>query len=263
LNPELDVASVAALTFDFGNTLMVDPEPNATRRARLDDLASWLRECGFSVPEARIEAALESADAAQDRATDAATEFGAGAAIDHVLDRLGVRAGPVEEALLRRRFEDPQPERSLEPVDGVAEALGDLRRAGIHLGIVSNLGYRPARVMQRNLERANLSKFFEPDAVVFSDEVGMRKPNVNIFQIALDALGTSAARAAHVGDSKTYDVSPAREAGMKTIRFCGVRDDDSDGPEADLVVSSFEDLRRLDWGSKTGARGRRTRPARR
>ena len=263
MTPTIDVGGLEALTFDFGNTLMVDPEPDETKSARLDDLASWLRERGVAIPRARIEAAFASAETAQNRATEAATHFGAAAAIDHILDDLGVTADRHAKALLCRRFEDPRPERPLEPVDGVAEALADLQGAGIRLGIVSNLGYRPARVMRRNLQHASLAKFFEPAAVVFSDEVGMRKPNANIFQIALDALGTSPVHAAHIGDSKTYDVSPARDAGMKAIRFRGVHDDDGDGAEADLVLSSFDELRRLDWRSKSGPRRGATRPSRR
>src|SRR5207249_2916452 len=83
---------------------------------------------------------------------------------------------------------------------------------------------------------AALIEHFEPAALVFSDEVGVYKPDPRIFQAALGALGAEPSEAAHVGDLRFTDVAGARAVGMRAIRFSGGRDDEADGPEADVVI---------------------------
>lgn len=60
------------------------------------------------------------------------------------------------------------------------------------------------------------------DHVFCSASVGLRKPDPQIFLMALDALGASPAEAAMVGDSLTADIMPAKSLGMTT---CWIRGD--------------------------------------
>jgi putative hydrolase of the HAD superfamily len=81
------------------------------------------------------------------------------------------------------------------------------------LGIVSNFAI-PECVL-RLLQRHGLDTFF--DAVVVSGAVNKRKPSPEIFQKALETLGTSASEAVFVGDTLDADIQGAKNAGMKTI----------------------------------------------
>jgi len=57
--------------------------------------------------------------------------------------------------------------------------------------------------------------------LVDSAEVGCTKPAPRIFQLALGALGVSAAKATFVGDSLPRDMAGARGVGMPHIWLVG------------------------------------------
>ena len=111
--------------------------------------------------------------------------------------------------------------------------------------------------MTLQLEANGLMEFFDRRAVIRSDEVGARKPDPRIYLACLRALGVPPNRAAHVGDVKAKDVAGARDLGITTVRYTGIRDDPNEGPEADIVLSSFEQLEEaLGLASPAQARSR-------
>jgi putative hydrolase of the HAD superfamily len=96
-------------------------------------------------------------------------------------------------------------------------------------------------VLRDRLDREGLLAPFE--ALGFSDETGWYKPAPEAFLPVLGALGVNdPARAAHVGDRRNTDVAGARALGMRSVRYTGFRDDVGDGPEADVVIASHDDL---------------------
>jgi putative hydrolase of the HAD superfamily len=56
-------------------------------------------------------------------------------------------------------------------------------------------------------------------AVVDSAHVGAEKPDARIFRAALEAVGVTADRAVHVGDSIHFDVEGAVAAGVRAFHF--------------------------------------------
>ena len=92
--------------------------------------------------------------------------------------------------------------------DGVREALGRLRDAGLVLAVVSN----SEGTIEAMLEEVGLRPFF--GAVVDSTVVGVAKPDPRIFHMALDRLRVAPAEAIMVGDSPTGDITGARSAGI-------------------------------------------------
>jgi FMN phosphatase YigB (HAD superfamily) len=236
-NPPLGV------TFDFGNTLVSEPDADAAPAARLRHLTEWLGRQGLS----RAEDALAEAFAAAARAAEETwradrRHVDAAASVARILAHLEVDSSPADQAPLITLLEDPLPGPRMAAVDGAAATLERLRSRGIRLGIVSNLAWGPGRVMRRQLEHVGLLQFFEPRAVAFSDEVGFVKPHPAIFEAALAGLETPPERAAHVGDLRLTDVAGAAALGIRTIRFAGIYDDTSDGPEADVVIERLSDV---------------------
>jgi putative hydrolase of the HAD superfamily len=61
------------------------------------------------------------------------------------------------------------------------------------------------------------------DSVVCSDKVGLRKPDPEIFRLALADLGVDPERAAMVGDSLVSDIMPAKALGLTTVWIRGDR----------------------------------------
>jgi putative hydrolase of the HAD superfamily len=82
------------------------------------------------------------------------------------------------------------------------------------------------------------------EVLAFSDEVGVPKPHERMFRRALDGISVSPEAAVHVGDLKRTDIAGARAIGMGSVRFNGIYDDESEGPEADVVIRSMPELPR-------------------
>jgi putative hydrolase of the HAD superfamily len=115
--------------------------------------------------------------------------------------------------------------------DSTHALLDSLRSRGLKLGLVSN-AFDPPALLHRDLEQMGLAERL--DAVVFSSEVGRRKPDPLIFETALERLGVDPARALFVGDRRYEDVKGASELGMRTVLALWFRADEDDrGAEPD------------------------------
>lgn len=114
---------------------------------------------------------------------------------------LGVAPGN----LMGRIFADLRPEPAL---IGAAQAA---RRAGVKVGILSNsVGADPWDLY------AGYELDLRYDAVVISERHGLRKPQPEIFQLALDRLELAAEECVFVDDTEQYLVTAA-ELGFATV----------------------------------------------
>lgn len=138
---------------------------------------------------------------------------------------------PVEEALLHSN-----PPR---PVAGVPAVLSRLV-GRYRLGLISDVGLTPGRVMREFLRRDGLLHHF--DALTFSDEAGLTKPQAGVFLRTLAALGAPPEEAAHVGDLPQTDLVGARDVGMHAILFLGVSHREDGRPLADAVFEHYAEL---------------------
>jgi len=89
--------------------------------------------------------------------------------------------------------------------------LGD---RGVKRGICSNAPF-PGAMMRRQLRANGLAELM--DAVVFSSDVGRRKPAPEVYRAALDAIGTAAERTLFVGDRVREDYEGPRALGMRAV----------------------------------------------
>jgi HAD superfamily hydrolase (TIGR01549 family) len=105
-------------------------------------------------------------------------------------------------------------ERGWQPVKGALELLAAVRDAGIKVAIVTN---NLRREQSAKLARCRLDAYV--DVLMTSEEVGIPKPAVRIFQAALDRLGVAAEDALMLGDSWTADIEGGRAAGLRVVWF--------------------------------------------
>ncbi len=131
-----------------------------------------------------------------------------GRLIDAVLMASGGVAAPV--ALHRQLFEAFADPALWRVYDDVPPMLERWRAAGLQLAVVSNFDSRLAGV----LAGLGLAECFA--TVVVSSHAGAAKPSARPFQLALEALGVTAAQAWHVGDSPEDEVG-ARAAGLRCL----------------------------------------------
>lgn len=94
------------------------------------------------------------------------------------------------------------------------ETLADIRRRGMKIGLVSNTVW-PGALHREELERFGILEFF--DHLLFSTDLGVRKPHPQIFQAALEALNVAPHEAVFVGDRFPEDVAGAQGVGMRGV----------------------------------------------
>lgn len=95
--------------------------------------------------------------------------------------------------------------------DDVIPVLSGLKQEGFTVGLITNIEYD----MEPLLRELGLSPIL--DLVATSREVGVAKPDPEIFRFALERAGTDPDDSVHVGDSYTVDVEGARAVGINAI----------------------------------------------
>lgn len=230
-----------AVTFDCWNTLLREEDWEEAHRRRADALFHAARETGARVEPEQAAAAF---DRAWQRHVDlwiAGVASGARDVAGWAMHELGALTHGPSFELLVAHFEHASHSSRVVPVDGAVETVERLARAGVPCALICDTGLTPGRVVREHLARLGMIPGLR--AQLFSDEVGVPKPNPRIFAAALGALGVGAAGAVHVGDLRRTDVAGARGVGMTSVRLAAAHDDPSPLPEADHVADSHAALR--------------------
>ncbi|HTY78389.1 MAG TPA: HAD family hydrolase [Candidatus Bathyarchaeia archaeon] len=233
------------MTFDFWQTLVEDSPDNLARQRarRIEAIAQSVRRAGHGLDLAQAEAVYEHSERVLherfwSRDRDPLIADQVRLVLDLARPGLGARldGSMLEEAI--RGYIDPVLHFPPALHPGAAEAVTELAARGIALGIVSNTGRTPGIILRQVLDRYGLLRHFS--VVSYSDEVGYRKPDAEIFRRTLAGLGAEARHAAHVGDNPDADVTGAQGAGMRGVHLAaGGR---PAAAHADLVVADLGHL---------------------
>lgn len=92
--------------------------------------------------------------------------------------------------------------------------LHRLEQRGIRRGVCSNAPF-PPEMMRRQVASNGLTPLL--DAIVFSSEVGRRKPAPEMYRAALQALGTRPERTLFAGDRVREDYEGPTALGMRAV----------------------------------------------
>jgi FMN phosphatase YigB (HAD superfamily) len=258
---------VAAITIDFGNTLVRVDRPGL--RSVVEHTGEALEGHGLIRDRAAFLAAW-----AEERERQFREEVPAFREVDipqravRVLARLRGMAPPPADV----RWDDASAATHVEPaeVDLVVESysaafvnrmtpvadatasLTALAGRGFELAILSN--WPLGRTVDRFTEAQGWTPLLK--AIVVSQRVGTIKPHPSIFRAAEDALGlgeTDRSRILHVGDDWAADVVGARRAGWRVAWLRGRQEDtplptSEPGDDLDLDGSVQPDLEIDDLG---------------
>jgi len=111
-------------------------------------------------------------------------------------------------------------------------------KKNFQLGLITN---GAPDIQGAKIAGSNLASFFE--TIVISGDHGFGKPDLRIFQLALQRLQVAAHEAVMIGDSLNRDVAGARDAGIRTIwinRYNRTLTDSH--PVPDFVLTDLRDL---------------------
>lgn len=131
-----------------------------------------------------------------------------------------------------------------ELVHGAVEVLERIKDRGLMVGLISDVAWGlPSEFPLRDMKHFGLEQYF--DDMVFSTDVGLRKPHPKVFKIALSNLGVSASDAIYIGNSPFHDIKGAQGVGMKAVlkrsNNCLLEDD----VVPDHVVSELREIESL------------------
>lgn len=123
-------------------------------------------------------------------------------------------------------------------VEAVMRPLAD---TGLTLGIIT--AGRQIKQAEK-LIRLNLYRYLTPYALFISDQIGISKPNVKLYQRACADLGLDPTETMHVGDNPANDITPPRSLGMITVlnRRGGKYANDECPDPPDYVITNFYQL---------------------
>lgn len=222
--------------FDLGDTL-VDNHPldeAAARRAIARGFELWLRRRAtregddFSPDErARlagvdgdrlVQAAREGLAEAAQLQWPAGREGSSQAVFARVRAELAAASGLVASPAELEEVYLKASQARQRALPGAVELLRSLKAAGVRTGAVSNCIFS-REPMEAHLRSQGLAQWL--DRVVYTSEVGWRKPRPEPFWVALGALGAAAGEAVFVGDNLAVDMVGATGAGLAGLWLWG------------------------------------------
>ncbi|MER7560644.1 HAD family hydrolase [Nocardioides sp. NPDC126508] len=210
----MDEAGVRAVLFDLHDTLVPSGHPaehDAVARAMGADLGV--------APDAFAAAVAETFD---ERVR------GLMADVHHTVRYLARRVGgsPTESQVERAIARLLDYSLSLHAATWALPALKSLRKRGFRLGLVADCSAETVAIWPQSPLADHL------DAVSFSCQTGVRKPDSGAYLVAAAALEVPTGECVYVGDGADHELSGAETVGMRAVRFrAGALEED---PASDL-----------------------------
>ena len=219
---------IRGITFDFGGTIVTGGlQKDAFQQALLD----YLNSLGYVGGEMELKTVMRRMLISLTRVRHQNREMRLEDLYTGVLCSFGI--DPEREVLdhihhLYTRFF------KTEVISGV-EQIFQILKVHFSLAIISNA---MSDVPRYTLKKAGLDAYFK--SIVLSRDLGVRKPDSEIFNFTLFNLGITNHDAIHVGDSMEQDVQGAQNAGMKAIWIMGEKANRHVKP--DYIIKSIEEL---------------------
>jgi HAD superfamily hydrolase (TIGR01549 family) len=237
--------AIKAISFDFWHTLFTE-QPGAFRlyqHRRRNLLAELFPQHGSRIETDLTRACSIEAERHQRIWKEEHRTLPAAERVSAILNHLDVAVSEPMLATIVARFEEGILEHPPVLIAGAREALSNLA-GSYRLGIISDVGFSPGRVLKKVLADNDLLDLF--DSLVFSDEAGRAKPHIQVFERTARSLSAQPEEMVHVGDLERTDIMGARQAGYRAIRFTGITPmEEGETTVADFVTDDLTDIPRL------------------
>ena len=208
LEPSMTIRPLKAIFFDIDDTLFSTTE--FAEQARTEAIRAMIRN-GLRVSER--DALYELKEVINEFSSNYSHHF------DKLLNRFPREAyAGVNPAVLvaagmvayhQTKFED------LKPHPDVVEVLEILSREDLVLGVITaGLTIKQAE----KIVRLDVYRFLHPEAIFISEQIGISKPNVKLYQRACKDMMLDPREVIYIGDNPVNDIDPANGLGMITVR---------------------------------------------
>jgi len=213
---------IKAVTFDLWETLLFEKDGASDRRSarRCENLAKVLGRFGLEVSAWQVDLAVKETVSSLlplwEGNKDVTTLYQL---------RLVVKSASKGKVVLREEWVKELTSAYVSAVFEVPPYLNPgaegvllwLKNRGSRVGLICNTGITPGTALRQLLAEGGMAGYF--DVMIFSNEVGVRKPDPEIFHLAARELGVKPSQGVHVGDNLRADVWGAKNAGFKAIHF--------------------------------------------
>ena len=222
---------IRAITFDFWQTLFRE-DGHADER-KLRRIRAFCKATGVDEP-----AAAEFLRVHMEEQRNLGPMDG----VHWMCAHCGVTVDEVAAEWLAEAFATSILEHPPVPIDGALESVR-AAAAVYPVGLVCDSGMSPGSSLRVLLERHGFTSSFQ--ALAFSDEVGVSKPQAAMFETAATGLGVEPEETLHIGDLEPTDIAGALGIGAKAALFAGANPKYLNGTKAHYTFTHWHEFLRV------------------
>jgi HAD superfamily hydrolase (TIGR01509 family) len=238
--PDREMGLTRGVLFDYGRTLVTFEYPTEELLEVMREFRPRI-EAALGVPAPKAEAILEDVLLPLETVIESMSED----EVDYmnVYRNAWAKVGlELPDGLLHDILDAEQMcwDRAVRLDPDALQILSWLGAHGIKRAVCSNAPFPPA-MMQRQVDTNGIREVV--DAVVFSSEVGRRKPAPEVYSAALDAIGVEPRHALFVGDRIREDYEGPLALGMRAVIFTAHTE--APPPEGIPTIASLTEVPQL------------------
>ncbi|SDH49534.1 putative hydrolase of the HAD superfamily [Alteribacillus persepolensis] len=132
------------------------------------------------------------------------------------------------------------------PFEGVHALLLWLKKQKVSIGVITN-GKR--RIQSEKMQQLGITQYIPIQHLIVSNEIGVKKPEKSIFDIALETINGDREHALFIGDSWEQDVQGAIAAGWDAVFLDTRKEHKTDGYPPVAHHYYFTETARFLYGS--------------
>jgi len=225
---------IRAVTFDFWCTLFRDANGAPRQQIRIDALQQATGASQEAVTEALRKVWIEFT---RSHIEEQRTLYPIDA-VHQAENLLNVSLDHDVEEKLAEVFATAILAHSPVPIDDALEAVQTTAQR-CPVGIISDSGVSPGSSLRQLLERNGFSDVLT--TMVFSDEVGVAKPQALMYETAARDLGVKTEELLHIGDLELTDITGAKAVGAKAALFAEINAGYAGNTQADYTFMKWRE----------------------
>ncbi|MHA2037841.1 MAG: HAD family hydrolase [Promethearchaeota archaeon] len=149
-----------------------------------------------------------------------------------VLESIDIKQTSLEVEKLRDILESEMLQDPPKLKIGVEKTLESLS-PDYHIGLISNTGVTPGKIISKVLEEYNILHYF--DITVYSDETGLFKPHPKMFEMPLAKFNYKPQNTIHIGDGLETDIKGANDMKINSVWI-----NDRNSPNSSDILPDYE-----------------------